>query len=112
MRGWILYKYPEAALAADAYEMRRLLKVGRASGLNLEVVTQEQFDKAYQTWAKLIQSGKQTAENVIKTAESKYPLTDDQKAKIRGVQLAAQDGEMSQEEIDAIRQREMQEATK
>lgn len=59
-----------------------------------QMYQQEQFDKAFQTWAKLIQSGKQTAENVIKTAESKYPLTDDQKAKIRGVQLAAQDGEI------------------
>ena len=71
---------------------------------------QDQFDKAFPSWEKLIRSGKQTAENVIRTAESKYPLTDEQKEQIRGVQLAAQDGEMTPEEIEAARQREMAEA--
>lgn len=77
-----------------------------------EMYPQDQFDKAFPAWAKLIRDGRQTADNVIKTAESKYPLTDAQKAAIRGVQLEAQGGEMSQEEIDAIRQREMEEAGK
>ena len=77
-----------------------------------QMYPQDQFDRSFQTWAKLIQTGKQSAENVIKTAESKYPLTDEQKAKIRGVQLASTDGEMSPEELEAIRQREMEEAGK
>ena len=75
-----------------------------------EMYPQERFDKAFPTWEKLIQAGKQSAENVIKTAESKHPLTDEQKAKIRGVQLASTDGELTPEEIEAIRQREMAEA--
>ncbi len=37
-------------------------------------------------------------------------LTDDQKAQIRSVKPASPDGEMSAEEVEAIRQREMQEA--
>ena len=75
-----------------------------------EMYPQDQFDKAFPAWAKLIRDGRQTVENVIKTAESKHPLTDAQKAAIRGVKLQSQDGEMSQEELDAIRQREMEEA--
>ena len=75
-----------------------------------QMYPQDQFDKAFLSWANLIRSGKQTAENVIRTAESKYPLTDEQKEQIRGVQLTAQDGEMTQEEIEAARQREMAEA--
>ncbi len=44
MHGWILYKYPEEFLAPGAYEMHHLLDTGRAGGLAVKVVTQEQFD--------------------------------------------------------------------
>lgn len=44
MRGWILYKYPEAILPAEAYEMHRLLSTGRDSDIDINVVVQEQFD--------------------------------------------------------------------
>lgn len=44
MHGWILYKYPEDFLSPGAYEMHHLLDTGRAGGVAVKVVTQEQFD--------------------------------------------------------------------
>ena len=46
---------------------------------------EEQFKKSLVTWGKLIQDGKKTAEDIIKTAESKFPLTDDQKKAIHAI---------------------------
>ena len=69
----------------------------------------EQFEKAFPSWEKAIKNGK-SPDDVIKTAETKYPLTDDQKARIRAVKPASADGEMTPEEVEAIRQREMAEA--
>jgi hypothetical protein len=65
----------------------------------------EQFEKSFPSWKKAVESGK-SPDDVIKTAESKYLLSGAQKAKIRG----ASTGEMSEEEIAAIRQRELEEA--
>ena len=65
----------------------------------------EQFEKSFPSWKKAVESGK-SPDDVIKTAESKYVLTDEQKSKIRG----ASTGEMSEDEIAAARQREMAEA--
>lgn len=44
MRGWILYKFAERDLKPDAYEMRQFLKTGRKNGIDMTVVTEEQFD--------------------------------------------------------------------
>lgn len=68
--------------------------------------TDEQFSKSFPSWKKAVESGK-SPDDVIKTAESKYALSEDQKAKIRG----ASTGDMSENEIAAARQREMDEAT-
>ena len=69
------------------------------------------------SWSKLIQSGKKTPEDIIKTVQSKCPMTTDQIAKIRAIKKDAPiepvpiEGEfMSHAEVEAIRQREMQEA--
>ena len=43
----------------------------------------DQFAKELPGWQKLIASGKKTADQIITMAESKYPLSDDQKAAIR-----------------------------
>ena len=67
--------------------------------------TEEQFAKSFPSWKKAVESGK-SQDDVIKTAESKYVLTEEQKAKIRGEST----GEMSEAEIAAARQREMAEA--
>lgn len=45
---------------------------------------EDQFAKAFPSWEKAIKNGK-SPDEVIKTAESKFPLTDDQKSKVRGV---------------------------
>lgn len=47
----------------------------------------DQFARAFTSWEKAIKNGK-SPDEVIKTAESKFPLTDDQKAKVRGVKKA------------------------
>lgn len=73
----------------------------------------DQFAKNLPAWTKLILDGKPLADDIIKTAESKAPLTDDQKAAIRAVKKAeapAGDGEMTAEEVAAARQREIDEA--
>lgn len=45
----------------------------------------DKFDANYPKWSELITSGKKSADDIIKTAGSKNPLTDEQKAKIRAV---------------------------
>ena len=91
---------------------------------------QEQFDKNIDGWRKLIASGKKSADDIIKMANSKAPLTAEQIAAIKntsaqsaessaqasngGAGAAAQNpeptGEMTQAEIDAARARELKEA--
>ena len=46
----------------------------------------DQFAKAFPSWEKAIKAGK-SPDEVIKTAESKFPLTDEQKAKVRSVSV-------------------------
>lgn len=73
----------------------------------------EVFEKEFPSWKMLIESGKKTAEQVIAIAESKAPLTDQQRDAISAVKFAekaAPTGEMSQAEIDAARDLEIQEA--
>ena len=74
------------------------------------VYSEADFQKNFQSWSKLIQSGKKSADDIIRTIESRAALTEEQKAKIRAVKPASPDGEMSPEEVEAIRQREMEEA--
>lgn len=45
---------------------------------------QDKFDKALPGWKKLIAEGKKTADDIIAMASSKHPLTDAQKAAIKG----------------------------
>lgn len=91
---------------------------------------QEQFDKNIDGWRKLIASGKKSADDIIKMANSKAPLTAEQIAAIKntsaqsaessaqasngGAGAAAQNpeptGVMTQAEIDAARARELKEA--
>ena len=78
-----------------------------------EVVTypNDQFLRVFPSWEKAIKNGK-SAEEVIKTVESKYPLTDDQKAKVRSVKKTEvpTDGEMTPEEVAEARRRELAES--
>lgn len=46
---------------------------------------QDQFDKNLPAWTKVIESGRKTADQIIAMAETKHPLTDDQKAMVRKV---------------------------
>lgn len=70
---------------------------------------QDAFAKELPGWQKLIGAGKKTADAIIVMAETKHPLTDDQKAEIRKP-IEAPTGEMSQAEIDAARARDIAEA--
>ena len=71
---------------------------------------EDQFAKAFPSWEKAIKNGK-SPDEVIKTAESKFPLNDEQKKKVRGVKKAepSADGVMTEEEIEAARLREIEE---
>ncbi|MCI0711299.1 MAG: RimK family alpha-L-glutamate ligase [Chloroflexi bacterium] len=44
MRGWILSKYTTESLPEDAYEKNRLLNVAREQGIDLEIVSTDQFE--------------------------------------------------------------------
>ena len=46
---------------------------------------QDQFDKNLPAWTKVIESSRKTAEQIITMAETKHPLTADQKAAVRKV---------------------------
>lgn len=84
---------------------------GSAPPASKPTYSDDDFKKSFPTWEKLILAGKKAADDVIKTAESRAVLTDEQKAKIRAVtKPASPDGEMTPEEVEAARQREMQEA--
>lgn len=62
-------------------------------------------------WSDLIFSGKKTAEQIIATISTKAKLTETQIAEIRSVEKpASADGEMSAEEIEAARARELAES--
>lgn len=50
---------------------------------------EEQFKKALPAWRAAIEQNKKTADQIIATAQTKHPLTDAQKAQIRGETPAA-----------------------
>lgn len=44
MKGWILYKEPDAHLLPDKYEMARFMEAAARRGIDLSIVAPEQFD--------------------------------------------------------------------
>lgn len=48
-----------------------------------DIYPQEQFDKNLPAWRKVIDSGRKTADQIISMAQTKHPLTDEQKAQIK-----------------------------
>lgn len=79
----------------------------------LPAYSAEDFTKNLPTWTKTIQGGKKTAEQVIATVSSKAALSDEQKQQIREIGAApagSTTGEMTAEEIQAARARELAEA--
>jgi hypothetical protein len=66
---------------------------------------QDQFDKNLPKWKKLIESGKNTADEVIATASAKGALTDDQKKAIHAIKKIEQATPAASSVIDALRKR-------
>jgi len=78
-----------------------------------ETYKDEDFKKNLPDWKKLISGGKKTPEQVIATVQNKHPLTEEQKAAIMAMGAAPSpggDGVMTDEEVAAIKAREMAEA--
>ena len=44
MKGWILYKTPQIELSPEAYEIHRLIETASKKGIEIEVVSPDQFD--------------------------------------------------------------------
>lgn len=76
----------------------------------VETFSDEKFNVLLPAWKKLIESGQKTAEQIVTVASSKAELTAEQKAKILAIKKAEPTGEMTPEEIEAARQRELDEA--
>lgn len=106
--------FPEfgAAPTADEMEGREFEPAEKVVSEAPEFYPDAAFTKNLPSWTDLIESGKKTADAIIKTVQSKCPMTPEQIAKIRAIKKAEPiEGEfMTEEEIEAIRQREMQEA--
>ena len=78
--------------------------------LEQETYPQSSFDTNLPKWKKLIQDGTKTADQIIKTVQSKNTLTEEQIKAIRDIKPTVIEGEvMTEEEIAAIREREMYE---
>ena len=70
----------------------------------------DQFKTNLPKWMQLIQNGKKTADQIIKTVQSKNTLTEEQIKIIQAIKTPAIEGEvMTEEEVAAIREREMYE---
>jgi len=85
----------------------------KAKGESPKPYPQDEFDAALKKHSPLIVSGKKSADQVIATMQTKHPLTDDQKKAIRAVKKAGPadpNGVMSDAEVAAARQRELDEA--
>ena len=71
----------------------------------------EDFEKNLPIWKKLINDGKKTPDQIIAMANSRAPLTDEQKQLINASSAPkSQHGDFTDEEIAAIHAREMAEA--
>lgn len=51
---------------------------------------QDQFDTNLPKWSNLIQSGKKTADDIIKMVQSKAPMTEAQQSDVRAIKIAEQ----------------------
>ena len=69
------------------------------------------FNKNLPAWTNLIESGKKTADDIIKTVQSKARMTEAQIEKIKAIKMPTViEGEvMTEEEIQAIQARELEE---
>ncbi len=81
----------------------------------VECFSDADFSKSIAGWRKLIESGKKTPDDIIAMANSKAPLTDEQKKIIHDAGKKpdtpeSKDGDFTEEEIEAIRAREIAEA--
>lgn len=109
--------FPEfgSAPTADEMEGREFEQEAQAAPRQERVLEQEfyakdKFDTNLPKWKKLIQDGEKTADQIIKTVQSKNTLTEEQIKAIRAIKQPAIEGEvMTEEEIAAIREREMYE---
>ena len=74
---------------------------------------QDRFEKSLSTWKEMIESGKKTADDIIKTVQTKAVMTETQIAKINEFKKATPtviEGEfMTEAEVAAARQREIAE---
>jgi hypothetical protein len=78
--------------------------------LEQDTYPQSSFDTNLPKWKKLIQDGSKTADQIIKTVQSKNVLTEEQIKAIRDIKPQVIEGEvMTEEEMAAIREREMYE---
>ena len=109
--------FPElgSAPTADEMEGREFEQEAQAAPrqdrvLEQETYPQSSFDTNLPKWKKLIQDGTKTAEQIIKTVQSKNTLTEDQIKTIKAIKQQVIEGEvMTEEEVAAIREREMYE---
>ena len=109
--------FPELGSAPTADEMEgREFETEAAPAKQERVVEQvfypdDQFKTNLPKWTQLIQSGKKTADQIIKTVQSKNALSDEQIKTINSIKPPEPiEGEvMTEEEIAAIREREMYE---
>lgn len=81
-----------------------------------EFYSAEGFNKNLPAWKSLIESGKKTADDIIKTVQSKAKMTDEQMASLKAFkkqESTAIHGEvMTEEEIQAAQARELEESAK
>lgn len=112
--------FPEfgAAPTADEMEGREFETSEKLIPEAPEVYPEADFVRNLPSWSKLIQSGKKTADDIIKTVQSKCPMTPAQIVKVRSIKKTEPiesepiEGEfMSDAEVEAIRQRELEEAS-
>lgn len=114
--------FPEfgSAPTADEMEGRELETEPQVSRLekaieSLPAYPQEKFDTNFPKWKQMIQDGEQPAETIIRKVQTKNTLNDEQIRMIRAVKVATTapiEGDvMTEEEVAAIREREMYEAT-
>lgn len=109
--------FPEfgSAPTADEMEGREFEQEAQAAPrqervLEQDTYPQSSFDTNLPKWKKLIQDGSKTADQIIKTVQSKNTLTEEQIKAIRDIKPAVIEGEvMTEEEVAAIREREMYE---
>ena len=109
--------FPEFGSAPTADEMEgREFETEAAPAKQERVVEQvfypdDQFKTNLPKWTQLIQSGKKTADQIIKTVQSKNALSDEQIKTINSIKPAEpiECEVMTEEEIAAIREREMYE---